>query len=249
MTLQGITKLILLIFILEISGYSYQDEASSDTEKNFSYINIEPYIFLSSIDLYDISNQAGGSISSNTNYGSSISWNNLYSSFLEYKIFFDFKNYNFASQTNTNSDDIRNVINNKVYNYSLGAGIKFNFSSVFKIGFDAMYGDEIFFRVPSSTNIIIDKTYVFTSNMNIYYVFYIIEQSKFGIELSPSIIVPSKIANLYTAKTSYGAMATIFVKYKNLRTSFSYKKMIKDTELFDQTQTDLILKVELLWKI
>lgn len=212
-----------------------------------SYLTIEPYIFSNSVNFVDLSNASKGNISSKTSYAINLGWHTLLTKELEFGTFFEIKKFNYASIIESSNGAPRNFINHKFVNYQLGTSLSYLVTDDLLFELKIKYGDEDYFRVPSSTSVTFDQSDAFIYSFGTFYVFFTTTNTKFGFGLIPTIISAKKIDGLYSADDSYGSECQFYIKHKMIKTKLSYFYLVKDTELFEQKHTVLNLKVELSW--
>jgi len=248
---------ILFVFFTCFSVYS------EDLKRNI--IHFESLAYLSTINVMQNSNNAKGTIISKSNFGFNFKLEQDWSSNTKKKI----------RTRNSNKYRIKNIYNKSLFTHVLleyrsefyqipdsrtslepdlstikyGFGIKKHlFDTSFYLAFDFIYGQELYFRAPSTSSIVFDRTIVYTYRAKTgldllsYYGFDVFTEFSYGI-----INLKDLILDAYRIEDNKFFKFSLGIKNKNLFFKFTYKDANKNTYYFKQKHNKILLNLGYLW--
>ena len=217
-----------------------KSEAKDKDPDVFIGISAMPFLIYSRIDAVDTITGAKGSILSRADYGATFKIMQLWGNYFTSEMILQAERRTYES----NSGRVFNQRGGSMLNFGVGMGLKFwNRLELKARGF---YGDELYFRAPSTTSLAIDCTTTLKLDLALYFDIVTASWASTGIGGGARVIKGGFIEPIggeagYAVKTGYGYFGTFYMRHKfghvMFEESFMYESMIKNTDLFKQIHT------------
>lgn len=211
-------------------------------------ISVSPFLSYSRIDSTDVATGATGGVLSDAGFGAEFKIMQLWKDHFTSELLVQIENLTYT----TNSGRTFGQNGGFMFNFGVGAGFRpFKKLKRLEIKARALYGDEFYFRAPDTTSLAIDSTKALKGDVALNFD---IVNSKYattgigagGRVIAPSYVDPSGAAGYHT-KTGYGYFGSFYLKFKFkhivLDGTITYEGMIKDTDLFEQTQSAVYIGI------
>jgi len=254
--LKVIKCLILLVFIC---FSAYPDDLKRNT------IEFESLAYLNTINVEQNSNNAKGTIISKSNFGFNLNLIQDWSKTIKKKIRtrnsrkYRIKNtYNKSFFTNVLLEyrnesyqvpDSRTSLESDLSTIKYGFGAKkYLFDTSFYLAFSFIYGQELYFRAPTTSSITFDRANIFTYKAISGFDVYRFSNYEVFTELSYAIInLKDLILDAYDIENNKYIEFVLGIRHKNLFFKFTYKDLNKDTEYFKQKHNKIYFNLGYLW--
>jgi len=210
---------------------------------------IAPSLIYGKIDATDNSNGAKGNVPSDPAFGCDLKFVQAWSNDLTSELIVQLNDIKY----NTNSGRVFN--DNGGFMFNVGAGVGWRpfggeFSNRLKLKADILFGDEFYFRAPTVTSLAIDNARTVKGDLTVDFDITTYKYAALGIGAGGRFIAPATIdvsGAAYDTKTGYGYFGLLYVRqhlrHVTFEESFTYVNLYKDTDLFNQTQAFVSLKV------
>lgn len=222
------------------------------SDSNFIYL--EPSLFLGSIEVEELANNARGTIISKNNLGINVEWiqewknyaskkskTKLISTGFFTKAFFNYQRYSFAKPLSRTIDE------NNINVLKFGFGTEFLLFYDLYLGADAFFSQEVYFRAPSTSSITFDQTNAYGAKLFLKWDLIKIDYNTLGIKINYTGIIPNKVKGSYEADYANSIGGSLYFSYKYYTCEFSYERTEKNTELFKQVYSYIYFKVGTKW--
>jgi len=210
----------------------------------FIGISAMPFLSYSRIDAVDVSNGAKGSLLSRADYGADFKIMQLWGNYFTSEIFLQAERRTYVSNSGRTFDQR----GGSMLNFGIGLGFKFWNRLEFKTR--AFYGDELYFRAPSTTSLAVDNTKTLKVDLALYFDIVTAKWASTGLGGGGRIVKASYVDPIgstgYGTKTGYGYFGTFYMRHKFQRVifeeSFTYENITKDTDIFKQVHSAAYIK-------
>lgn len=211
-------------------------------------ISVSPFLSYSRIDATDVSNGAKGGVLSDPGFGTEFKFMQIWSDYFTGEMIARIENVSYK----TNSGRTFDRHGGRMLNFGAGAGFRpFKKLKRLELKGRAFYGDEFYFRAPSTTSLAIDNTKALKGDVALNFDIVTSKYASAGIGAGGRVIFPSYVdvsgVAGYNTKTGYGYFGSFYMKHNFkhvvIEESFTYENLYKDTDLFNQTQMAVYLNV------
>ncbi len=212
---------------------------------------VTPFLSFGKVDFVDNTTGTRGSVLSKTNFGLELKFMQFLTESFSSEFIATIEQRSFKTKTTRTFGDHGGQMLN------IGVGIAYNPIERMELKAKLMYGDEYYFRMPSTTSLAMDPTKAFKTDISASYDLFRSTSKKYitgigaGLRMLSGEHVTASDGTAYKANFGYGYFGSFYVRQKfkhiMLEESFVYEDIRKDTELFNQTLANMYLRMGILF--